>query len=503
MVVVDPVKNSKKLIDTPIREIDSDLLNTSDEDSDDSSSSDSLSSLNPTPTDERSKLPNIKFIKKTKREKTARKNSNTICISPLLVAADTESNLIDIEPRKSQPRTAIIRKGSNRILKSSKVRASESDLDDIKRPLTRHKSSVGKNFKLNSSIILPNEPKSEFRAKSSIYQSKQAPIPSNNVITVDTSKANTNLEVVRLCIQELGWQEYPNGSPNGCDIYWHSSTYHEGYHSTKFAYNHCGSVNKFPCMNQLLRKGPLTQALNVMRSIYPREYNFYPRTWFLPEQFYDFKTDCEFLHKNQMKRGERLSTFIVKPNDGSQGDGIYLIRNPDAFIEMQRSSNKNLTRSYIVQEYIDNPLLIDGLKSDLRIYVVVSSIKPLEIYISDEGLVRFATIDYQIPSDQNLSQVYMHLTNYSLNKKNEKYKFTQEARATPSLQTEKGSKRKLTKVFTEMEAKGYNVTKLKSEIDELVIKTILALLPEMKVEYAHEIPNFNNNNQPGPTCFQV
>jgi tubulin polyglutamylase TTLL4 len=54
------------------------------------------------------------------------------------------------------------------------------------------------------------------------------------------------------------------------------------------------------------------------------------------------------------------------------------------------------------------------------VYVLVSSYDPLRIYVYNEGLVRFATEKYSLnPND--LKKRYVHLTNFSVNKKSENF----------------------------------------------------------------------------------
>ena len=77
-------------------------------------------------------------------------------------------------------------------------------------------------------------------------------------------------------------------------------------------------------------------------------------------------------------------------------------------------------RPLLVQQYISNPMLINDSKCDLRIYVYVTSMDPLRLYIYDDGLVRFATVKYSTAT-RHLSNRFVHLTNYSVNKKNKNF----------------------------------------------------------------------------------
>lgn len=67
------------------------------------------------------------------------------------------------------------------------------------------------------------------------------------------------------------------------------------------------------------------------------------------------------------------------------------------------------------------PYLIDGLKFDLRVYVLLTSVTPLRIFIYHEGLARFATSEYVPPIGSNLGNLFMHLTNYAINKESDNF----------------------------------------------------------------------------------
>ena len=106
--------------------------------------------------------------------------------------------------------------------------------------------------------------------------------------------------------------------------------------------------------------------------------------------------------------------WIVKPTQSSQGKGIYLV---DDLNELNIKDDRA-----VICKYISNPLLINSHKFDLRIYVLVTCIDPLRIYIYNEGLARFASEPYDSTAGNAAKKnLYQHLTNYSINKKSDNF----------------------------------------------------------------------------------
>ena len=116
------------------------------------------------------------------------------------------------------------------------------------------------------------------------------------------------------------------------------------------------------------------------------------------------------------------------------------------------------------------PLLLRGKKFDLRIYVLITSVSPLCAFINDEGLARFCTENYQAPTNQNINHVFMHLTNYSLNKRSPGFVHTDDISG-----INEGSKQTFASLFLELEQAGYCIDLIKNNIKELLAKTLIAI----------------------------
>ena len=139
-----------------------------------------------------------------------------------------------------------------------------------------------------------------------------------------------------------------------------------------------------------------------MKQKFKREYEICPMTYLFPEDYNRFLADREL---------EENCLYILKPTAASCGRGIKVIG---------KKSRVSRKEGYLASKYVSQPHLINGLKYDLRVYVLVTSYDPLRVYVYNEGLVRFATEKYSL-KENDLKKRYVHLTNFSVNKKSENF----------------------------------------------------------------------------------
>lgn len=121
-----------------------------------------------------------------------------------------------------------------------------------------------------------------------------------------------------------------------------------------------------------------------------------PETYHYPDDYQSFLTRFTQIKsriKKAKEEGEHLSSgednlWIYKPSQSSQGKGIFIIND---LSDISKDTDKG-----VICKYISNPLLINQHKFDLRIYVLLTSVEPLRIYVYNEGLARFASYPYDL-----------------------------------------------------------------------------------------------------------
>ncbi len=176
-----------------------------------------------------------------------------------------------------------------------------------------------------------------------------------------------------------------------CALYW---THHLPK-KTVTSFNEGQRVNHFPGSWCVGRKDRLVKCIERAKRNSKEYDGIIPKTYVLPRDYNEF-----------VKRaGRKKQLYIMKPVASSCGKGIKLIRG---------KNDVDKRRQCVVQHYIKSPYLIDGVKFDLRLYVLASSFDPLRIYLYREGIVRFASKPY---SPKSTATRYSYLTNFSVNKK--------------------------------------------------------------------------------------
>ena len=193
-----------------------------------------------------------------------------------------------------------------------------------------------------------------------------------------------------------------------------------------------------------------------MRKQFPEDFDYMPETFSYPEN----KEEIENKFKDYKLKIDDL--WLIKPKTGSLGEGIFIFKNL-----------KKTPDVYLISKYISNPHLINKLKYDFRIYILITGLSPLKIYLYKEGMVRFATEEYSLDI-KDLSESFRHLTNVNINEKNKKdYKKAKNA------DTQEGSKWSLQVYENYCKTHNIDYNHIRKQMGDIAIKSVLSVLDEL------------------------
>jgi hypothetical protein len=300
-------------------------------------------------------------------------------------------------------------------------------------------------------------------------------------------------ESIRRAVGQLGWSEA--SSPRDANIVW--DVWLNDAETDKHATPMPGQVlSRFPAMADCCRKAVYATIFSRLRRLLPldaplNDGNFIPVQFSLPRQKDALREHVEAATAEANRRGHARPYYIVKPDVGSRGDGIKLTGEPE-----RKSWTAGEER--VVQEYVARPMLMDGLKFDLRLYLLVADVQDapeddapalMRLFLYSEGLARFAVEPYAPPAPDNLKEVHMHLTNYSLNRKAHAFKYCDDADGGD------GSKRTVSSVFERLQSTGRiaSARELWADISKLVARSMGVIQPIL----AGARGRWSN------TCFQI
>jgi tubulin polyglutamylase TTLL1 len=261
--------------------------------------------------------------------------------------------------------------------------------------------------------------------------------------------------------ERLGWQRTEGDDWN---IFWSTVGTVKALFNpeTHFRLNDYQLICHYPNHYELTRKDLLVKNIKRYCKEYEKNYPnnpplepFLPVTYLLPADYSLFVEEFR-RYPNAM--------WIMKPSNRAQGKGIFIINKLQQIKKWSsgRWASKD-QETYVVSRYVENPLLIGGKKFDLRIYVLITSFRPLRMYLGD-GFARFCNVKYSYDQAE-MDNPFIHLTNVAIQKQNEEYNDSH------------GGKWRVANLRTYLEhTRGYEATKkMFEDIDELIVHSAKAV----------------------------
>ena len=219
-------------------------------------------------------------------------------------------------------------------------------------------------------------------------------------IFCDTASTNA-----RSIFAGLGFRLVAN--PEDADLIWAR----QGYEELQSRLEEFQLINHIPNERTITNKGALTENLKRYDRAQSK-YGFALKDFYQETYCLDDVEDRSRFFDQVPPEDQRDNLWIMKPTGSSRGRGIKILwqlNSLKAQFEDPMGTDAGLAdQPYIIQRYIKNPLLLDGRKSELRIYWLIASLDPLLVLMYKEGTVRLNSHPFRL---EDFDNTLIHVTN--------------------------------------------------------------------------------------------
>ena len=325
------------------------------------------------------------------------------------------------------------------------------DIIDIKKKINNNNNSSDNRGSPTNNNNSKQKPKKKLKKE---YKLQYCVYPGNNAKLIETAMEH----------RKEDWEKVPTTYAEFCDLVWAPLTCNINFQNAELKHQYVNHLefnieisNKMRLYANLLRHCeeiktdifsifPFTISLQIShRSFYEQLSNF--------EKLYNHINN--YTPKGNRKFNEMFNVILSKkigsnqniniPETFNSGKNLWIIKpvnlNRGRFITVEKDLKEiirkveeiqNKKKIYedtkkkgsdikceylILQKYLEKPLLYQGRKFDIRLWVLFISEKEDDIYIFKQGHLKATCTQY----DPDSKDLYVHLTNYSVQKHNENF----------------------------------------------------------------------------------
>lgn len=233
-------------------------------------------------------------------------------------------------------------------------------------------------------------------------------------------KGNNSELIIKILLQKPGWEQGSFSKSNLANFIWHPDSSQIRF-DRLLPYNYPQMVNHFEFHNELSNKRNLYMNLLEHCKVNKLEItDITPKTFVIEFNYKFLNSQLKIFISSFKALGKNKGLWIFKPSGLNRGKGIHIFHKLQEFKELVNSSCKKRrkAKSVIIQKYIENPMLVNSRKFDIRVWVLITH--EYKCYICKGGYLRTASEVFTLEKS-SINNQFMHLTNNAIQKKGEEY----------------------------------------------------------------------------------